>query len=93
MSVESELRAERISIDGHRCRWPGCVFELSSWNPLEMAHLAGKGMGGRPSANTIDNTVMLCRSHHRIYDGDMVGDRKYETRVLLEAYLAAVDGR
>jgi hypothetical protein len=93
MSVESVLRAERIELDEGRCRWPGCEYELTSWNPLELAHLAGKGMGGRPSANTIDNTVMLCKHHHRTYDGDMVGDRKFETRVLFEAYLGAVDGR
>lgn len=85
MSVESDLRAELVERYGPWCRWADCDHPLNSFNPLEMAHIAGKGMGGRPSANRIENVVLLCRHHHRILDRSM----RFEVGVLLKAYLAA----
>ena len=89
MSVQSDLRAERFEVDGWRCRWGDCDHKLTTYNPLELAHLEGRKMGGRDSANTVDNVVALCRFHHQILDGDLSADRKYETRRLLAAYVAA----
>ena len=90
MSVQSDLRQQRGEVDGWVCRWGRCGHPLDQYrNPLELAHLEGRKMGGRKSANTVDNTVMLCRFHHRILDGDLSADRKFETRLLLAAYVTA----
>ena len=90
MSEQSDLRQLRGEVDGWKCRWGTCELKLDPYrNPLEMAHLQGRGMGGRKSANEIDNVVMLCRHHHQILDGDLSADRKFETRRLLAAYVAA----
>jgi hypothetical protein len=82
----ARLREAAIERAGSTCEWPGCDLP---WE--EMAHLQHRGMGGRPSANTLDNVAMLCRHHHHgILDGE--GDprlRRFEVRVLLAAYLRA----
>ena len=61
MSVKSELRKDRLEVDGHQCRWPAAWHE----GPLQMAHLEQSSQGG---ADTIDNVVMLCRWHHDVLD-------------------------
>ena len=61
MSVRSDLRAERLELDGHQCRWPAAWHE----GPLQMAHLEQASQGG---SDTIDNVVILCRWHHDVLD-------------------------
>jgi hypothetical protein len=46
------------------CEWPECGDAGA-----ELAHLFGKGSGGRRSANEPDNVAYLCRSHHDVLDG------------------------
>jgi len=92
MSVQSDLRQQRGEVDGWSCRWGNCELQLDPYrNPLEMAHLQGRGMGGRKSANELENVVMLCRFHHTILDGDLSADRKFETRRLLAAYVKSTE--
>lgn len=62
------LRDAAIARD-RGCRWPGCDRTIDYTNPLEMAHLSHRGMGGRTSVNTLDGVVMLCRVHHDCLDG------------------------
>jgi len=69
----SALRDEVFARDGS-CRWPGCVLPTTdAWgyehNPLEMAHLVHRGMGGSRERNTLANVVVLCRAHHALLDG------------------------
>lgn len=65
----AELRSIVFARDGHRCTWPGCDFEISYLNPLVLAHLTHRGMGGGESRNTEDNAVTLCTLHHDVLDG------------------------
>lgn len=51
------------------CRWPSCDRAVDYANPLEMAHLHHRGMGGSVEVNTLDEVVMLCRIHHNCLDG------------------------
>lgn len=65
----AELRAQTMERDGG-CRWPGCEEEIHDFgNPLQMAHLNHRGMGGSIQANTLDNTLILCSRHHDCLDG------------------------
>lgn len=84
----AELRPIVYERDGG-CVWPGCTLLLTQGNPLEMAHLRHRGMGGSKTANTPDNAVMLCRWHHDVFDGRQ-GQGK--TRVELALMLATVAG-
>jgi hypothetical protein len=46
------------------CEWPGCL------EPGEhLAHVFGKGSGGRRSANRPENVAWLCVHHHDVLDG------------------------
>ncbi len=63
-----EQRVLVLARDG-RCVWPGCVFEISTINPLECAHLKHRGMGGGESRNNPENAVILCKLHHDVLDG------------------------
>lgn len=47
------------------CVWPGCTYE----EPLQLAHLTHRGMGGSKDRNTAANTVCLCTIHHDCLDG------------------------
>ena len=67
----SELRAEVESRDG-RCVWPTCSQDRFM-NPLELAHLHHRGMGGSRVVNIAENCVMMCRFHHSVFDGRIVG--------------------
>lgn len=78
----SELRAERIVIDGHACQWPEC--DITGSDNLEMAHLEQLSQGG---ADELGNVVMLCRYHHGILDGRSVFKRRQQTMILLRAFL------
>ena len=46
------------------CEHPGCLATGS-----QMAHIRGVGMGGRPSADTLDNAMWVCQFHHDVLDG------------------------
>ena len=59
----SELRAVVFGLDGYQCGWPGCYGR-----PVELAHIHPRGMGGRRSANTIENTFAACSVHARVSD-------------------------
>jgi hypothetical protein len=84
----SELRVIVFERD-QGCVWPGCQFEIDQWNPLELAHLNHRGMGGSEAANREDNAVMLCRLHHSIFDGRQ-GQGK--TKIELAGMLKTVVG-
>ena len=62
--TRSELRDQVIIRSRGGCEHPGCVASGS-----EMAHVIGIGMGGRPSADRLDNVLWLCRHHHDLLDG------------------------
>lgn len=79
----SDLRAEALERDGG-CVWPQCT----GTEPLEMAHIRGIGMGGRPSADTLDNVAILCRFHHALLDGRSHFRLRVELSNLLSAYLS-----
>lgn len=69
-SALSLLRLEALERDDYSCRWPGCAYEIDEYaNPLQLAHLTHRGMGGSSSRNTLDNVVMLCALHHNCLDG------------------------
>jgi hypothetical protein len=83
-STASELRDLRDAalFRDKGCVWPGCNRD----EPLEMAHLSHRGMGGRASANTLENVVTLCRSHHDCLDGRTgLGTLRYELNEMLRA--------
>jgi hypothetical protein len=87
-AAPSELRAlreEALERD-KGCRWPGCDRSIDYANPLEMAHLSHRGMGGRTSVNTLEEVVMLCRTHHDCLDGrTSLGTLRYELNAMLKA--------
>ena len=82
MTTRSDLRAALIDLVGADCEWPECPDYGS-----EMAHLRGIGMGGRRSADTLDNVSWLCHFHHDLLDGRTQMDRRYWTATLLAAYV------
>jgi len=66
MSVRSDLRESVIERSVGVCEWPEC-FDPGG----ELAHLRSIGMGGRKSADTIDNVMWLCSDPHaRLSDGE-----------------------
>ena len=86
MSVRSELRAAALERDGYRCQWPGCG--LRGGGPmLEMAHLTQLSQGG---PDTLENVVMLCKTHHDWLDNraHSVKGRREMNRELLVAWLS-----
>ena len=84
MSVRSLLRAQALERAGRRCEWPDCALP----GPLEMAHLAGSGMGGSKYRDTISNVTILCKTHHDWLDGRLLpNSRRFENEDLLRAWL------
>ena len=73
---EEAAKLEAKHRDGYRCRWPHCEHKHLT-QPLEGAHLDGKGMGGNRdgSRNVAANIVTLCYEHHRgrvsLHSGDL----------------------
>ncbi len=63
-SVRSALRAQVRERSGGKCEWPEC-----DRSGEELAHAHSVGMGGRTSADTIDNVAFLCWRHARMSDG------------------------
>ncbi len=85
MSVRSELRQERLTYDGFKCRWPAPLHE----GPLQMAHLVQSSQGG---PDTIENTVSLCEMHHMVLDNHAtVHGRRTAVLQLLSAFLEVAD--
>lgn len=58
------LRAQVFELDEGQCRWPGCKHRAD-----ELAHLHSRGMGGRRSADTVENCMAACQLHARMSDG------------------------
>jgi hypothetical protein len=85
MTDRAELRAILADWTGNRCQWPNCD---EGGSPLQLAHVFGVGMGGRPSADTIDNVALLCKYHHDLLDGRTHINLRYELAQLLNSYLA-----
>jgi len=66
------------------CVWPGCDREITSMNPLQLAHLKHRGMGGSKTRNTEENCVILCADHHDCLDGRTgLGTLRYELNEML----------
>lgn len=79
----AELRAQALERDGG-CVWPNCGHDITYGNPLQMAHLNHRGMGGSTSVNTLDGVVMVCRIHHDCLDGRTgLGTLRYELNAML----------
>ncbi len=77
------LREQALERD-QRCRWPSCDRATDYANPLEMAHLHHRGMGGSVEVNTLDEVVMLCRIHHNCLDGRTgLGTLRWELNEML----------
>jgi hypothetical protein len=84
-STASEMRDLRDAVvfRDQTCRWPSCSYRTE---PLEMAHLQHRGMGGSKERNTLDNTILLCRIHHNCLDGRTgLGTLRYELNEMLRA--------
>lgn len=82
------LRATVFMRDGG-CMWPGCDRRLTDElgvNPIQLAHLTHRGMGGSRERNTPENCVALCLLHHDCLDGRTgLGVLRYELNVMLKA--------
>lgn len=79
------LREEVFARDGG-CVWPGDDHEGAA----QLAHLHHRGMGGRTVVNTPELCITLCRFHHDIYDGRIVGATARSEWAGLFRYLAGV---
>ncbi len=64
----SELWDAAMERANHRCEFPKCTLPTTFPNPLEVAHLKGKQMGGSKYRNHIDNLAVLCKFHHQWLD-------------------------
>lgn len=64
----SALREEVFARDGG-CVWPGCDQYILPNNPLQLAHLTHRGMGGSIERNNPGNMIALCAVHHDCLDG------------------------
>ena len=74
----SRLRAVLWDL-GAGCEFPGCKDPAT-----QMAHLHSIGMGGRASADTIDNVMRACDDHALLPAGGIPGHRGrrwYETEL------------
>ena len=67
--TRSEIRAQAFHRAGDQCEWPLCYQPAA-----ELAHLHSIGLGGRKSADTMENVAALCRKHARYSDGELSGD-------------------
>jgi len=84
----ADLRAKTLERD-QGCRWPSCDRLIDYANPLEMAHLHHRGMGGSIEVNTLGGVLILCRIHHDCLDGRTgLGTLRWELAELLRAVIA-----
>lgn len=69
VTAEQKIMKEAVRLDGHRCRYPQCLYHGL---PIDPAHVRGKhrGMGGNPALDrtTLETVFALCRTHHEDYD-------------------------
>jgi hypothetical protein len=92
----SALRDAAMMRDGGCC-WPGCRLpRTDAWgyenNPLEMAHLTHRGMGGSKYANRLENVAMLCKTHHDALDGrTALGTLRFELNEMLRFVVGSVE--
>ena len=84
---DAEMRAVVFDRAGHRCEFPNCRLPVSSVNPLELAHLKGKQMGGSKHRNDPDNGACLCLHHHGWLDGRTMEMRRLDNEDVLRAAL------
>ena len=84
-TIRGDLHAALIDAVG-RCEWPQCG---TPGDRLELAHLHSVGMGGRPSADTIDNVALLCWRHARWSDGLLGNTTLTQYRVGVRRLVAA----
>jgi hypothetical protein len=63
VDAERLVKMHVKSLDGWRCRWPGCDHEIM----LEAAHWKAEGMGGDPTLQrcTLENLICCCHWHHQ----------------------------
>ena len=80
----AELRESAMERDGG-CRWPGCIYAIDGFtNPLQMAHIKHRGMGGSKSRNIPENCAWLCERHHDVLDGrTALGTLRWELNELM----------
>jgi hypothetical protein len=74
MSLRSVLRCQARELAGGMCDWPSCERPGQ-----ELAHIRSIGMGGRPSADVIENCCWLCHTHSRMSDGEWTTRPEYVT--------------
>lgn len=89
MTTRTQLR-QIVDEWAATCEWPSCdilAFD-SLGDGLQLAHIHGIGMGGRPSADTLGNVALLCRYHHDLLDGRTHAGLRYAVGNLLAAHLA-----
>lgn len=90
MSDRAQRRAAlRLTLEeyqGRLCAMPGC---MTNWvDDGHMAHIKAIGMGGRRSADHIDNVVGLCVYHHDVYDGRHMQGRQTMLQDLIRYMIA-----
>lgn len=71
MSRRSELRAQVGEMSNYRCEHPTVIGRAVARCPepmAEMAHITSIGMGGRKSADHINNVMAACTVHARSTD-------------------------
>lgn len=88
MGDVAELREQALLRAGGRCEFPACSLPLGRNNPLEMAHLHGKQMGGSRYRDVIENVAMLCKHHHGWLDGALVSQRRLDNEIVLRVALS-----
>ena len=70
VTARGRLRLQVFDMSGGWCEYPQCEERASS-----LAHAHSIGMGGRKSADTLDNVLAACPSHGLLTDGAIPGDR------------------
>ena len=84
MNDIAQIREQAFIRAGNVCEWANC--EDNKW--LELAHIKDIGMGGNKNRKyNLDNTAVLCKWHHDIYDGRQRMGTKVAYRELLMGYL------
>ena len=76
VAAEDTAKRDAKRRDGRTCRWPRCEYRKVV-QPLDAAHVHGKGMGGTPDGrrNVRENLMAICRLHHQgrcsLHSGDL----------------------
>lgn len=67
---EELIRAMKLVITW--CEWPGC----RAHGFMDPAHIRARGQGGGRRKDTFENILMLCRTHHDLYDHQLGQSRE-----------------